>query len=106
MHPHQNLTDANASVALVWIRPSRNTWLACSYYHFLMDAAGDPQAVQSCHVQSEGVKNESKGLQETGLPARSDPDYYSCVGLLLLLVVLLVLLYQCTSTSSTTSIAQ
>ncbi len=28
-----------------------------------------PQAVQSCHVQSEGVKNESKGLQETGLPA-------------------------------------
>ncbi len=37
-------------------------------YHFLMDAAGD-QAVQSCRVQSEGVKNESKGLQETGLPA-------------------------------------
>ncbi len=38
-------------------------------YHFLMDAAGDPQAVQSCRVQSEGVKNESKGLQETGLLA-------------------------------------
>ena len=38
-------------------------------YHFLMDAAGDPQAMQSCRVQSEGVKNESKGLQETGLPA-------------------------------------
>ncbi len=36
-------------------------------YHFLMDAAG--QAVQSCRVQSEGVKDESKGLQETGLPA-------------------------------------
>ncbi len=26
--------------------------------------------MQSCRVQSEGVKNESKGLQETGLPAR------------------------------------
>ncbi len=25
--------------------------------------------MQSCRVQSEGVKNESKGLQETGLPA-------------------------------------
>ncbi len=37
----------------------------CSFYHFLMDAS-----VQLCHVQSEGVKNESKGLQETGLPAR------------------------------------
>ncbi len=27
------------------------------------------QAVQSVRVQSEGVKNESKGLQETGLLA-------------------------------------
>ncbi len=26
--------------------------------------------MQSCRVQSEGVKNESKGLQETGLPAK------------------------------------
>ncbi len=43
--------------------PSRNTWLACSYLPFLMDGAG----VQACRVQSEGVKNESKGLQETGL---------------------------------------
>ncbi len=41
-------------------------------YHFLMDAAGE-QAVQSCRVQSEGVKNESKGLQETGLPATRKP---------------------------------
>ncbi len=43
---------------------SRNTWLACSYLPF-----SDGQAVQSCRVQSEDVKNESKGLQETGLPA-------------------------------------
>ena len=34
-----------------------------------------PQAVQSCRVQSEGVKNESKGLQETGLPARFTPEW-------------------------------
>ncbi len=26
--------------------------------------------MQSCRVQSEGVKNESKGLGETGLPVR------------------------------------
>ncbi len=26
--------------------------------------------MRSCRVQSEGVKNESKGLQETDLPAR------------------------------------
>ena len=32
------------------------------------------RAVQSCRVQSEGVKNESKGLQETGLPANPDRD--------------------------------
>ncbi len=38
-----------------------------------MDAAGDPQAVQLCRVQSEDVKNESKGLQETGLPAINRP---------------------------------
>ncbi len=49
---------------------SRNTWLACSYLPF-SDGRGRraPQAVQSYRVQSEGVKNESKGLQETGLPA-------------------------------------
>ena len=42
-----------------------------AFYHFLMDAA----AVQSCHVQSEGVKNnKSKGLQETGLPAIGTKD--------------------------------
>ncbi len=29
--------------------------------------------MQSCRVQSEGVKNESKGLQETGVPARRLP---------------------------------
>ena len=40
--------------------------LLAAFYHFLMDTA----AVKSCCVQSEGVKNESKGLQETGLPAR------------------------------------
>ncbi len=39
-------------------------------YHFLMDAAGE--AVQSCRVQSEGMKKESKRLQETGLPASLD----------------------------------
>ncbi len=37
-----------------------------AFCHFLMDASG----VQSCRVQSEGVKNESKGLEETGLLAR------------------------------------
>ncbi len=50
-------------------RGSRNTWLACSYLPF-SDGRGR-QAVQSCRVQSEGVKNESKGLQETGLPAKT-----------------------------------
>ncbi len=33
-------------------------------------------AVQSCRVQSEDVKNESKGLQETGLPAIYYIYYY------------------------------
>ena len=28
-----------------------------------------PKSMQSCRVQSEGVKNESKGLQETGFLA-------------------------------------
>ncbi len=42
-------------------------------YHFLMDA----QAVQSCRIQSEGVKNESKGLQETGLPAKTPPKKFT-----------------------------
>ncbi len=49
------------------LEDSRNTWLACSYLPF-SDGRGR-QAVQSCRVQSEGVKKESKGLQETGLPA-------------------------------------
>ncbi len=53
--------------ALLSCRRSRNTWLACSYLPF-SDGRGR-RAVQSCRVQSEGVKNESKGLQETGLPA-------------------------------------
>ncbi len=42
-------------------------------YHFLMDAAGE--AVQSCRVQSERMKNESKGLQETSLPANPLSDW-------------------------------
>ncbi len=45
-----------------------------AFHYFLMNATLTPatgkQTVLSCRVQSEGVKNESKGLQETGLPAR------------------------------------
>ncbi len=51
---------------------SRNTWLACSYLPF-SDGRGR-RAVQSCRVLSEGVKNESKVLQETGLPAKGSND--------------------------------
>ncbi len=39
---------------------NQNTWLACRYYHFLMDAAGS-----SSHVTIKNVKE--LGLQETGL---------------------------------------
>ncbi len=57
-----------ALVPAVYICEScRNTWLACSYLPF-SDERGR-QAVQSCRDQSEGVKNETKGLQETGIPA-------------------------------------
>ena len=52
------------SVWYCWVT-SRNTWLACSYLPF-SDGRG---TMQLCRVQSEGVKNEFKGLQETGLPA-------------------------------------
>ncbi len=38
MHPHQNLTDALASVALVWIRP-------CVERHVDRDVATSKQAV-------------------------------------------------------------
>ena len=41
-----------------------NTSLACSFL----------QALQSYCVQSEGVKNKSKGLQETGLLATAAVD--------------------------------
>ncbi len=37
--------------------------------------------MQSCRVQSEGVKNESKGLQETGFPARTIEDSVSHLGI-------------------------
>ena len=30
--------------------------------------------MRSCRVQSEGVKNGSKGLQETGLPVSDSPN--------------------------------
>ncbi len=65
-----------------------------AFYNFLMDMAGKfndkfiwqhsislrqiyqfctgkTVAMQSCRVQSEGVKNESKGLHETGVPPRN-----------------------------------
>ena len=45
---------------------SRNAWLTYSFLPFSYGRGR--RAVQSC-VQIEGVKNESKGLQETGLPA-------------------------------------
>ncbi len=75
-------------IQVVFIYSSWNTWLACSFLPFSdgcgkpcnhvvssqkvlkkksqkgLQETGLPQAVQSCHVQSEGVKKESKGLQE------------------------------------------
>ena len=57
----------------LWWFLSRNTWLTCSFLPF-SDGHGR-RAVQSCRVQSEGVKNESKGLQETGLPASGRISY-------------------------------
>ncbi len=66
-HNTCNTKEASTPVA-----PSQNTWLACSFLPF-SDGRGRRQAVQSCCVQSEGVKNESKELQETGLPATVAP---------------------------------
>ena len=41
--------------------------------------------MQSCRVQSEGLKNESKGLQETGLSATTTRP-----SMLMMLVLLLI----------------
>ncbi len=52
---------------LVMVTASRNTMLGFSFLPF-----SDGCGIRHCswRVQSEGVKNESKGLQETSLPAR------------------------------------
>ena len=50
-----------------------------------------PQAMRSCRVQSEGVKNESNGLQETGLPATR----YRLPGPLVIASILILITNKC-----------
>ncbi len=50
--------------------------LPAAFYHFLMDTTG----MQSCRVQSEGVKTSLKGLQETVFPACAAECVSCCHG--------------------------
>ncbi len=74
MITHPSYTVTSIKLHVCWFLSDRMSSRASRPMGILFDGRSR-QAVQSCCVQSEGVKNKSKGLQETGLLAKLKAAY-------------------------------